>query len=150
MYALDIAYRAHVGDGRDLFEVGLIAALRHNVSKQLPFRNPENTFLRILFDVEPSKVREHCSQVCDQVASLSRFDHYVINIDNDCWFWSLSLIRLIERVDLVSKALLHAPLVGGVSVLQTKRHGYVIIQTIRGDEQGCKLIRLSHRDLVIA
>ena len=89
-------------------------------------------------------------QDCDQVASLSRFDHYVINIDGDCWFRPLGLIRLIERVDLVGEALLHAPLVGGASILQTKRQGYVIVQTIRGDERGCELISLFHRNLVIA
>ena len=32
LYALDVAYRAHVGDGRDFFGVGLDAALGHNVS----------------------------------------------------------------------------------------------------------------------
>ena len=32
LYALDVAYRAHVGDGHDLFRVGLDAALSHNVS----------------------------------------------------------------------------------------------------------------------
>ena len=70
----------------------------------------------------------------DQVASLSCFDHYVINIDGDCWFWPLDLVRLIERVDLISEALLHAPLIGGASVLQTERHGYIAVRTIRGDE----------------
>ena len=65
---------------------------------------------------------------------MSRFDHYVIDIDGDCWFWPLDLIRLIEQVDLVSEALLHAPLIGGASVLQAKRHGYVAVQTIQGDE----------------
>ena len=72
------------------------------------------------FDVEPSEVHECHDQVCNQVTSLSCFDHYVINIDSDCWFRLFSLIR---RVDLVGEALLHAPLVGGASVLQTKRHG---------------------------
>ena len=117
LYALDNAYRAHVGDGHDLFRVGLDAALGHKVSKQLPFRNPKNTFLGIQFDVEPLEVHERCGQVCDQVASLSYFDHYVVNIDDNCWFRSLGLIRLIERVNLVGEALLHAPLVGGTSVL---------------------------------
>ena len=32
LYALDVAYGAHVGDGRDFFGVGLDAALEHNVS----------------------------------------------------------------------------------------------------------------------
>ena len=85
-------------------------------------------------DVEPSEVCECCCQVCDQVASLSYFDHYVINIDGDCWFWPLGLIRLIERVDFVGEALLHAPLVGGASVLQAERHGYVAVRTIQGNE----------------
>ena len=44
LYALDIVYGAHVGDGRDLFRVGLDATLGHDVSKQLPLRSPENTF----------------------------------------------------------------------------------------------------------
>ena len=96
MYALDITYRAHVGDGRDLFGVGLDVALGHNLSKQLPFWNPKNTFLGIQFDVEPSEVHERCGQVCDQVTSLSRFHHYVIYIDGDCWFWPLDLARLVE------------------------------------------------------
>jgi hypothetical protein len=34
---------------------------------------------------------------------------------------------LVERVDLVGDALLHAPLIGGASVLHTKRHGYIIV-----------------------
>ena len=117
LYALDVAYRAHVGDGHDLFDVGLDTLFGRDVSKQLPLWNLENTFFRIQFDAEPSEVRECCSQVCDQVASLSRFDHYVINIDGDCWFRLLGLIRLIERVDLVGEALLHAPLAGGTSIL---------------------------------
>ena len=96
--------------------------------------NPKNTFFRIQFDVEPSEVRECRGQVCDQVARSGYFDHYVVNIDDNYWFRSLGLIRLIERVNLVSEALLHAPLVGGASVLQTERHGYVIVQTIQGDE----------------
>ena len=117
MYALDIAYGAHVGDGHDLFRVGLDATLEHNVSKQLPLRNPKNTLLGIQSDVEPSEVHERCGQVYDQVTSSSRFDHYVINVDGDCWFWLFSLIRLIRRVDLVGEALLHAPLVGGADIL---------------------------------
>ena len=44
LYALDVAYGAHVGNGRDLFGVGLDAALGYDVSKQLPLWNPENTF----------------------------------------------------------------------------------------------------------
>ena len=39
MYALDVVYRAHVGDGRDFFGVGLDAVLRNSVSKQLPLWN---------------------------------------------------------------------------------------------------------------
>ena len=81
---------------------------------------------------------------------LGHFDHYVINIDGDCWFWLLGLIRLIKRVNLVNEALLHAPLVGGANVLQAKRHGYVAVRTIQGDERGCELIGLFHHDLVIA
>ena len=83
MYALDIAYGAHIGDGHDFFGVGLDAVFGHDVSEQLPFRNPENTFLGIQLDVEPSEVHECCVQVYDQVASLSRFYHYVINIDGN-------------------------------------------------------------------
>ena len=103
-------------------------------SKQLPLWNPKNTFFGIQFDVELSEVHECCSQVHDQVASLSHFDHYVINIDIDYWFWPVDLVRLVERVDLVGKALLHAPLVGGASVLQAERLGYIAVRTIRGDE----------------
>ena len=32
LYALDVAFRAHIRDGRDLFGVGLDAALGYNVS----------------------------------------------------------------------------------------------------------------------
>ena len=90
------------------------------VSKQLPLWNLENIFFGIQFDVEPSEVREHCGQVCDQVASLSHFDHYVINIDSDCWFWPLNLVRLIEHIDLIGEALLHAPLIGGATFFRPK------------------------------
>ena len=44
LHALDVAYRAHVGDGHDFFGVGFDAALGHDVSEQLLLRNPENTF----------------------------------------------------------------------------------------------------------
>ena len=63
MYALDVAYRAHVGDGYAFFGVGLDAAFGHDVSKQLPLWNPKNTFFGIQFDVEPSEVHEHRGQV---------------------------------------------------------------------------------------
>ena len=36
LYAFDVVYRAHVGDGHDFFRVGLNAAFGHDVSKQLP------------------------------------------------------------------------------------------------------------------
>ena len=104
----------------------------------------------IQFDVEPLEVHKYHGQVRDQVTSLSRFDYYVINIDGDCWFRPLGLIRLIERVNLNGEALLHAPLVGGASVLQTEGHGYITVQTIRGDERGCELIGFFHCNLVIA
>ena len=107
--------------------VGFDAVFGHDVSKQLPFRNLKNIFFGIQFDVEPSEVRERCGQVCDQVASLSYFDHYVINIDSDCWFWPLDLVKLIEWVDLIGEASLYAPLIGGAHVLQTERHGYITI-----------------------
>ena len=120
LYALDVAYRAHVGDGHDFFGVGLDATFGHDVSKQLPLWNPENTFFGIQFDVEPLEVRERCGQVCDQVIGSSYFDHYVNHIDDDHWSWPFGLVRLIERVDLVGEALLHAPLVGGASVFRPK------------------------------
>ena len=51
---------------------------------------------------------------------------------------------------MVGEASLHAPLIGGASVLQAKRHGYVVVRTIWGDERGCEMIELFHHDLVIA
>ena len=45
MYALDVAYRAHVGDGHDFFGIGLDVTFGHDGSKQLPLWNPKNTFL---------------------------------------------------------------------------------------------------------
>ena len=120
MYALDIAYGAHVGDGHDFFRVGHDVVFGHDVSEQLPLRNPKNTFFGIQFDAEPSEVCEHRGQVCDQVARSGCFYHYVVNIDGDCWFRPFALIRLIGRVYLVGEALLHAPLVGGTSVFRPK------------------------------
>ena len=117
MHTLDIAYGTHARDGHDLFRVGLDAAFGHDVSEQLSLWDPKNTFLGVQLDVEPSEVHEYRGQVYDQVASFGCFDHYVINIDDNCWFQPLGLIRLIKRVDLVSEALLDAPLVGGASVL---------------------------------
>ena len=60
------------------------------------------------------------------------------------------MVRLVEHIDLIVEALLHAPLIGGASVLQTERYGYITLQTIQGDERGCELVGLFHRDLVIA
>ena len=81
---------------------------------------PKNTFFGIQPDVESSEVRERYGQVYDQVIGLSYFDYYVIDINDNRWSWPLSLIRLIERVDLVGEALLHAPLVDGASVFRLK------------------------------
>jgi len=92
-----------------------------------PFETPENIFFGIQFDVEPSEVHEHGGQVRDQVTNLSRFDYFVINIDDNCWFWPLDLVRLVKRVNLIGEALLHASLIGGASVLQTERHDYVTV-----------------------
>ena len=91
--------------------------LRHDVSEQLPLWSLENKFFRIQFDAEPSEVCECGGQVCDQVASLSHFHHYVIYIDGDYWFWPLNLVRLVGQVNLVGEASLHAPLIGGAGVL---------------------------------
>ena len=66
-------YGAHVGDGHDLFRVGFDAALGYNISQQFPLWNPKNTLFGIQLDVEPSEVHERRGQVCNQVASLSRF-----------------------------------------------------------------------------
>ena len=77
--------------------------LGYDVSEKLPLRNPKNIFFRIQFDAEPSEVRECGGQVCDQVASLSRFHHYAIYIDDDCWFRPLDLVRLVGQVDLVGE-----------------------------------------------
>jgi len=101
---IDVVYRAHVGDDHDFFGVGFDVVLGHDVSEQLPLRNPKNTFFGIQFDAEPSEVHEYCGQVCDQVAGLSRFHHYVIYIDDDCWFQPLDLVRLVGWVDLVVSA----------------------------------------------
>ena len=122
----------------------------HDVSEQLPLRNPKNIFFGIQFNAEPSEVRECGSQVCDQVASLSCFHHYVIYIDDNCWFWPLDLVRLVGMVNLVGEASSHASLIGGASILQTERHGYVTVRTIWGDERSRDLIGLFHRDLVVA
>ena len=83
---------------------------------KFPFGTLKTHFL-IQFNAEPLEVSERCGQVRDQVTSLSRFDHYVIYIDDDRWFWLLDLVRLVERVDLVSEVLLHAPLIDGTSIL---------------------------------
>ena len=63
---------------------------------------------------------------------------------------AVDLVKLVERVDLIAEALLHAPLIGGASVLQTKRHGFVTVQTIQSDELSRELVELFHHDLVIA
>ena len=95
---------------------------------------PQTIFFGIQFHAEPSEVHECGGQVGDQVASLSRFHHYVIYIDGYCRFWPLDLVRLVGWVDLVDEASLHAPLIGGASVLQIERLGYIIVRTIWGDE----------------
>ena len=58
LYALDVVYRANVGDGHDFLGVGLDTEFGHDVSKQLPLWNLKNTFFGIQFDVEPSEVHD--------------------------------------------------------------------------------------------
>jgi hypothetical protein len=53
------------------------------------------------------------------------------------------------QVDLISKAPLHAMLVGGASVFQAEWHGEAICAE-RGDERSRELVGILHCDLVIA
>ena len=97
--------------------LALIACSDMMYPSSFPFETPENIFFGMQFDAEPSEVHKCGGQVCDQVASLIHFHHYVIYIDGDYWFWLLDLVRLVGQVDLVGKASLHASLIGGAKVL---------------------------------
>ena len=92
-----------------------------------PFETPKTHFLGFSLILNLQRFMNVMAKFAIRSQALSCFDHYVINIDGDYWFWPLDLIRLIERVDLVGEASLHTPLIGGASVLQTKRHGYVAV-----------------------
>jgi hypothetical protein len=65
-------------------------------------------------------------------------------------FQWLRLVELPGRVDLISKTLLHATLVGGTSVFQTEQHCDVAVYAEQGDEGGRELVGLLHCDLVVA
>jgi hypothetical protein len=80
---------------------------------------------------------------------VRRFHHYVVYVDGDRGFLWLRLVELPGWVDVISKTLLHAMLVGGTSIFRTERHCDVAVCAGRGDEGGHELVRLLHCDLVV-
>ena len=90
MYSLDVAYRAHVGDGRDLFGVGLDAALRYYVSKQFPLWNPEK--IMAISNMGPICNVKGVQRLTGCLAALSWF---ISRLDE----WGMPLYKLLKKTD---------------------------------------------------
>ena len=73
------------------------------------------------------------------LTSWSAFQDYDDVIDVD----------LHDVPDELAEASVHAPLVGGSCVLESKRHGDIAVGAEWGDEGSCELVGLLHRDLMI-
>jgi hypothetical protein len=99
----------HISDSRDLLNISLDVAFRHDKAHEHAPRNPENAFLGIKFYPMFSQ-REHLREVGGQIACLLRLDHDVVDI---C---------LNYPAYKISKDASHASLERGTLVLEPERH----------------------------
>ena len=99
--------------------LGLASIPRSNTMyrSSFPFGTPKTHFLGFNLMLNLLRFANVAAKFAIRLHARAVFDHYVVNIDGDCWFRPFILIRLIRRVNLVGKALLHAPLVGGANIL---------------------------------
>ena len=58
-------------------------------------------------------------------------------------------LDLYDVPDELIEASVHAPLIGGAYVLESKGHGDVVVGFEWGDEGSCELVGLLHHDLMI-
>jgi hypothetical protein len=72
-----------------------------------------------------------------EVGGFLRLDNDVIDVSLD------------RSADVFSEHMVHAPLVGGACIPQTKWHSSTTIHAKRCDERGRELIGLFHLDLMI-
>jgi hypothetical protein len=78
--SFEIIDRAHVGDCRNLLEVGFDASLRHNESQEHASGDTEDTLLGVEFNAFGPQACEGCFQVGDEVVNLLSFDPNVVDV----------------------------------------------------------------------
>jgi hypothetical protein len=106
--------------------------------RSFPRGTPKVHFFWIQLDVEPPKVVEGFFQTGDEIATLSRLYHDVIDVN-------------LEAIPyFLFKAKLHAPLICSPRVFQSERHFYVAKAAKRSDKHGGGLVHLDKGYLVIA
>jgi hypothetical protein len=76
------------------------------------------------------------SRECELVFHLSLFIAWYVGLD--------------YRADVIAEHVVHATLIRGTGIPQTKGHGSITVHTITGDERSRELVGLFHPDLVIA
>jgi len=101
-------------------------------------RHAKDALLLVQFHLESAKVRECFREVIKESAPLFGFHHDVFDVG------------MHVPSDLRLEAFLHASLVRGTCISQTKRHGDIAISPVRGNKGCLYLILWFQLDLVVA
>jgi hypothetical protein len=125
------------GDGCDFLWVGLDALLGDDEPQEHASGDFEDTLLGIEFHALRPQTLECRFKVREEVGGFPRLDYDVIDVSLD------------HSADMLSKHVVHAPLVCRTCIPQTKWHSNIAVHAKRCDEISRKLVRLFHLDLVI-
>jgi hypothetical protein len=115
-----------------------LASLGDDEPKEHASRDSEDTLLRIEFQAFRSQTLECRFKVREEVGGSLRLDNDVVDVSLD------------RSADVFSEHVVHAPLVSGACIPQSKWHCGVTIHAKRCDERSRELVGLFHLDLVIA
>jgi hypothetical protein len=100
--------------------------------------HPEGALFRVELDVVAIEIGEGFTQIVEQAIYFSGLDDDVVDVDFDVAAY------------LLLQAGLHAPLIGGSSILQANGNWHVAVHPMRGDEHGLILVFNLQSDLVVS
>jgi hypothetical protein len=112
--------------------------LGDKVSQELTGWYTEGALLCVELDAVVIEVGEGFAQIVEQVVCFPGLDDDIIDIYFDV------------ADDLLLQASLHAPLIGGSSVLQAKRHHHVAVNPVSGAKRSLVFVFDLQSDLVVS